>query len=65
MGKHNRTRSSGATSVSVEKIADVPPVESPTARGKLLPRPDRGLPFTDALDETMREHHTVFAALAK
>lgn len=31
----------------------------------LAPRPDKGLPFAEALDDAMREHRAVFAALAK
>lgn len=32
---------------------------------RLAPRPEKGLPFEEALDDTMRDHHAVFAALAK
>ncbi len=39
--------------------------KSASAPGRLAPRPETGMPFTDALDDVMREHHTVFAALAK
>ena len=31
----------------------------------LMPCPDKGVPFAEALDETMRDHRAVFAALAK
>ena len=30
---------------------------------RLVPRPDKGLPFAEALDETMQNHRAVFAAL--
>ena len=32
---------------------------------RLLPRPDKGLEFTEALDKSIRDHRNVFAALAK
>lgn len=45
--------------VSRETVALVP------KPARLAARPDKGLPFAEALDETMRDHRAVFAALAK
>ena len=56
----------GATTSIAASAADQSPVSvdgSPTAR--LAPRPESGLLFTEALDDAMREHRAVFAALAK
>ncbi len=32
---------------------------------KLMPRPDQGRSLPEALEESMRDHHDVYAALAK
>ena len=34
-------------------------------RGRLMARPEKGLAFDEALDESMRDHRAVYAALAK
>ena len=39
-------------------------VEREHGAGRPMPRPDKGVPFAEALNEVTREHHGALAALA-
>ncbi len=46
----------------VPEAADPNPNHKPA---KLMPRPDKGRTFPEALQDSMRDHRNVYAALAK